>query len=119
MLFRSARKTGGRGRKAILSEIAGRSQDYNRGGSTRQKLMTAYRENAIQIACLLNDLGPLSTTKLRDLGTGMKTQAILYRDHYKWFTRVTTGVYDLTDLGRQELSRYPELVEACRENQVT
>ena len=114
-----ARKTGGRGRKAILSEIAGRSQDYNRGGSTRQKLMTAYRENAIQIACLLNDLGPLSTTKLRDLGTGMKTQAILYRDHYKWFTRVTTGVYDLTDLGRQELSRYPELVEACRENQVT
>ncbi|KAF0197606.1 MAG: hypothetical protein FD169_208 [Bacillota bacterium] len=108
------RKSGGQSRKAILSEIAGRSQDYNQGGSTRQKLMTAYRENAIQIACLLNDLGPLTTRKLRDLGTGSKTQAILYRDHYKWFRRVATGTYDLTELGRQELERYPELVEMCR-----
>ncbi|MDP3487828.1 MAG: DUF2161 family putative PD-(D/E)XK-type phosphodiesterase [Bacillota bacterium] len=113
------RKTGGQSRRAILSEMAGRSQDFNQGGSTRQKLMTAYRENAIQIACLLNDLGPLTTRKLRELGAGSKTQAILYRDHYKWFRRVVPGTYDLTELGRQELMHYPDLVEMCRETQAT
>ena len=111
------RKRGGQSRKAILSEIAGRSQDYNQGGSSRQKLMTAYRENAIQIACLLNDLGPLTTRRLRELGAGSKTQSILYRDHYKWFRRVVPGTYELTELGREELTRYPELVEMCRETQ--
>lgn len=111
------RRTGGQSRKAILSEVAGRSQDYNQGGSSRQKLMTAYRENAIKIACLLNDLGPLTTRRLRELGSGSKTQAILYRNHYKWFRRVVSGTYELTELGREELTRYPELVETCRESQ--
>src|SRR5208282_4018902 len=40
-------------RRAVLEEINGRTADYNRAGSTRTKLATAYRESAIHIACCL------------------------------------------------------------------
>ena len=71
--------------------------------------MTAYRENAIQIACCLAELGPLSPRKLRKLGTGPKTLSILYRNVYAWFTRSTRGVYALSEQGQAELANYPAL----------
>lgn len=61
----------------LQQEIAGRHGNYNTGGSTGQKLMTAYKENALQIACCLRKLGLLSSKALRLLGTGPKTASIL------------------------------------------
>jgi len=60
-------------RRAVLREIAGRSGDFNIGGSTGRKIVTAYREQAIRIACLLERLGPLPPRELRALGTGERT----------------------------------------------
>ena len=40
-----------RKKAALLKEIEGRSADYNIGGSNKSKIMTAYKENSIQIAC--------------------------------------------------------------------
>ena len=104
-----------RAKKAVLTEIAHRSGDFNNGGSCRQKLVTAYRENAIQIACSLDALGPLSPKQLRALGTGPKTHSILYSDFYGWFERIDRGVYALRPQARAELRQYPELVRKCRE----
>ena len=42
-----------RKRQALMKEMEGRSADYNVGGSNRTKIMTAYKENCIQIACYL------------------------------------------------------------------
>ncbi len=98
-----------RRKRAVLEEINNRSGSFNQGGSVKKKLMTAYRENAIQIACFLERLGPLSPKRLRALGTGPKTLSILSNNHYKWFKRVERGVYDLTALGTKELGLYPEL----------
>ncbi len=50
-------------RRSLLKEIEDRSADFNVGGSNRTKIMTAYKENCIQIACYLNDFGPLSPKK--------------------------------------------------------
>lgn len=96
-------------RRAVLREVAGRSADMNAGGSHRRKLVTAYRENAVQIAVLLAALGPLTPRALRARGTGEKTLAILRRNVYGWFTRVERGLYALTDQGRQARDEYPEL----------
>lgn len=101
-------------RRAILQEIERRSGDYNEGGSTRRKLVTAYRENAIQIASILAERGPLSPRHLRDLGADAKTQSILYRNVYSWFDRVEKGVYALNDRGKDELKLYPVLAEMYR-----
>jgi hypothetical protein len=98
-----------RERRAVLHEIDNRTGDFNLAGSARKKLVTAYREEAIRIACLLN-AGPLSPKALRDMGTGGKTLLILSRNVYGWFERVERGLYRLTDAGRKELRDYPELV---------
>ncbi|MBI4556640.1 MAG: hypothetical protein HY706_03585 [Candidatus Hydrogenedentes bacterium] len=99
-----------RRRRAILDEAAGRSSDYNQGGVTRQKLMTAYREAAIHIACCLEQHGPLSPRQLRALNTSPKTTSILYDNYYGWFERVRRGIYALSPRGKEELGKYSDFV---------
>ena len=101
-------------RRAILAEIGGRSGDFNLGGSARRPLVTAYRENAIQIACYLADSGQMQPRQLRALGAGPKTLAILSRNVYGWFSRVERGVYAITPKGREAQALYPELVRHFR-----
>jgi hypothetical protein len=93
----------------MLSEISGRNGDYNVGGVTQTKIMTAYKENCIHIACCLKRFGPLSPKKLREMGTGDKTQSILHKNYYSWFERVSRGTYSLTPKGRKELESHPDV----------
>jgi len=108
------RKRRKRAKQAILTEMAGRSGDFNQGGSTRRKLVTAYREKAIHIACCLEGRGPFSPRELRARGTAPNTQSILYSDFYGWFERVAPGLYSLRRKGLAELEDYPELVDHYR-----
>jgi hypothetical protein len=100
-----------RRKEALIKEIEGRSADYNIGGSSKTKIMTAYKENCIQIACYLEKLGQMSPKALVALGTGEKTPSILQKNYYKWFERVERGIYVITEQGKSELKDYPELVE--------
>lgn len=96
----------------MLKEFHGRHGDYNTGGCTRKKLVTAYREMAIHIAALLKFHGPLSIKQLKGMGTDeKKTGRILQNNHYKWFDRVSKGVYSLNERGIKELDSYTQLVE--------
>ncbi len=99
---------------AVINEIAGRSAEYNTGGSTRIKLVTAYRENAVLIAACLARVGRCSPRELRHFGTGEKTSAILQKNYYGWFDRVARGVYVLSEQGVEDLKAYPELIEAAK-----
>lgn len=105
-----------RRRRAVLREMDGRSSNHNRGGITRRKLITAYRESALRIACALDHLGPTTPSKLRGLGTGPKTLRILADNHYGWFERIERGVYALTAQGRREVDAYGELTARLRED---
>lgn len=100
--------------RAVLEEIERRSADLNEGGSCRRKIVTAYRENAVHIACCLDALGPSTPKALRALGTGSKTLSILYRNVYGWFERVDKGLYALSAKGRTDLAQYPEFVDRYR-----
>jgi hypothetical protein len=100
-----------RKKAALIKEIEGRSADYNIGGSNKTKIMTAYKENCIQIACYLEKLGQMSPKALVALGTGDKTPLILQKNYYKWFERVERGIYVITEQGKADLENYPELVE--------
>jgi len=110
----SQRQKRSQAKRAVLQEMAGRSDDLNEGGSCRRKIVTAYRENVIHIACCLERLGPLSPRQLRALGTGPKTASILYSNFYGWFERVDRGVYALRQRRRNELAQYPELLQRYR-----
>ncbi|WP_100333523.1 DUF2161 domain-containing phosphodiesterase [Bacillus alkalisoli] len=98
-------------RDAILKEVNGRSGDYNLGGSSKTKIMTAYKENCIQIASLLEKHGPLSPKKLKELGTGDKTPSILAKNYYDWFDRVKRGTYVVNEKGIKEIKEHIELVD--------
>ncbi len=104
-----ARKKRGQSRRAVLEEIAHRTADYNRAGSTRTKLATAYRENAIHIACCLLVHGKSTPAALRALGTGPKTLSILRFNAYGWFERVERAVYALSAHGKTDLGNWPAL----------
>ncbi len=105
-------------RRAVISEVQGRSADLNLGGSTRTKIVTAYRESAIDIACCLDACGPLAPARLKEMGTSSKTGSILAHNYYKWFLKVSHGIYALTDRGREELALYPDLVSRYRREKV-
>lgn len=109
------RRKNTRKRRAVITEAAERSADYNLAGSTRRKLVTAYRENAILVACCLQRFGPMNPKALREFGTGERTTGILYDNHYGWFQRVARGVYQLTDQGVEDLKGYPELCRRSHE----
>jgi hypothetical protein len=102
-------------RRAILKEIAGRSAEFNRGGSTRHRIFTAYREQALFIAYCLKKFGELSPAELRAYGTGPKTSPILNCNFYQWFDRVHRGIYRLKPQGETELQGYTELQEIFEE----
>lgn len=98
-------------RQAAIKEINGRSVDLNLGGSRGTELMTAYRENALLIASLIDSLGTATVDALKKMGTGEKTARVLYDNVYGWFSREGRATYILTSRGKEELSKYPELTQ--------
>lgn len=106
---RSVRQSNKALEKLIL-EVSSRKSNVNIGGSYQTEVMTAYKENCIQVAYYLDQIGGASAKALRDHGTGEKTHSILYKNYYKWFERVSRGVYDLTDKGRKEYKQYPDII---------
>lgn len=101
-----------RKRQAIITELESRVSDSNVGGSVGVKLMTAYKENAILIACYINRFGQSKPAEMRTFGTGKKTLAILSSNHYGWFERIKRGVYGLSEKGFEEALRHGEVCEA-------
>jgi len=102
-------------REVIIREIRERSGDYNTGGTVRTKIVTAYREEAIHIACLLDGEGDLSPAELKRRGAGEKTGSILNKNYYGWFEKVERGVYRLHPAGRKALTDYPEITAHFKE----
>ena len=96
-------------RREILNEIDGRTTETNTGGVTGTKIVTAYTEKCIKIACILDMYGELSPKRIRDYGGADNTQTILTSNVYKWFKKIDKGLYGITDEGRRALLDYPEL----------
>lgn len=93
----------------LLQEFNARSGDYNIGGSTKKKLVTAYRERAIQCALALACHGPSAPRQVRDW-TGCPNPAALLRiNYYGWFNRIGTGLYELTPAGAEALVEFSEV----------
>ena len=82
--------------------------NINIGGTSKKKLVTFYRENAIKIAYYLRD-GEKTTKELKKLTKIEKSSTYLQKNYYKWFERVDRGIYKLTDLGMKEVEKYSSL----------
>ena len=89
-------------REKLQAELENRQVDANVGGMTRRKIMTAFREKSIRLACLLEKEGQVSTASLRERGLE-DSVGILSRNYDKWFKRVEKGVYALSEKGKEAL----------------
>lgn len=95
-----------RRKQRLLREFARRVGDPNTGGATRVGLVTAYRQDALCCARHLSAHGPTKGALVaRATGVGRATQ-IMRDDHYGWFERVETGIYQLTPKGAAALAQY-------------
>ncbi len=88
----------------LLGEFRKRVGDPNPGGLHRRGgIMTAYRQQALKIAELLQQLGPSKASDVARTLQVPNARAILYRDAYGWFERASVGVYALSPRGTQEI----------------
>ena len=88
-----------RKKEQLQAELEGRQLDANIGGMTRRKIITAYRERVIRLACILEREGEISLAELR--ARGLEELAVLLsRNYEKWFVRVEKGVYALSEKGK-------------------
>ncbi len=102
---------------ALLRELHQRQLSQNQGGSTKVRILTAYREQAIYLACALSGREAASAEELAG-ETEMdrkKISSILNRNYYRWFERVERGRYALTEEGQNGLSVYSEAAAFYRE----
>jgi len=108
------RKIQSRKQRAVKKELAERNASYNVGGTTGTELMTAYRQNAILIACFLDALGESSAAQMKKLGTPDNTLQIVASNHYGWFERISRGIYRLTAVGNDAPKQYPDIWQAAK-----
>lgn len=108
-------KKGEKKKSLLIKEFTERQSDYNTGGVKGVKLMTAYREKALYIACCLEIMGPMKPSEIKKKGADkLKTPDILYKNHYGWFMRLGKGDYCITEKAREDLIAYKELSEIFR-----
>ena len=87
-------------RSRIVEEHRRRRGDPATGGSTRQPIMTAYRQQALACAAAMSH----APVRPRDLkGELPDAPKILLRNVYGWFVRVERGLYTLSEPGRAAL----------------
>jgi hypothetical protein len=98
-------------RTRLLREHASRLGDPSPGGSTRQPVMTAYRQRALACAALLRT----GAGKPKDLrAVAPDAASILRHNVYGWFERTYRGIYQLTAAGEAALQRWPEAAQSAQ-----
>ena len=90
-------------KQKLLLELEGRSGDYNVGGMTRRKVITAYREKALELCCILQQQKEVDYALLRRYGLLEPHIKMLGTNVYKWYKRVKKGVYCLSEEGKKAL----------------
>ena len=90
----------------LLGEHARRMGDPNRGGVTRTPIVTAYRQEALRCALLIQRGGRASLKVLRETHLVPNAPRILQRDVYGWFLRLERATYGLTDRASQDIGRF-------------
>lgn len=90
----------------LLREFSRLVGDPNTGGATRQGLMTAYRQDALKCLVMLIENGPTKAAGVAKSTSVENARRLMADNHYGWFERVNTGIYDLSPKGRDAVDEY-------------
>lgn len=90
----------------LLKEFDRLQGDPNAGGATRYGVVTGYRQEALRCAAYLAETGPSKGAEVARAVQVSTATRIMADNHYGWFARVRTGVYQLTDQGAEGLKHW-------------
>ena len=98
--------------KKLLLEMQQRTGDYNVGGMTRKKIITAYKEKALELCCILQQKEEVSYAFLRKNNMEESHIKMLGTNVYQWYERVNRRIYRLSEYGKKALEQkeYKEVV---------
>ncbi len=97
----------------IHKEIDGRSIDLNSPGSTRKKIVTAYKESCVFVGCVMEKKENISSKDIRQQ-TGLdsaKLTRIFKQNYYGWFERTGRGMYLLSGKWHEDKLTHKELYD--------
>lgn len=101
-----SKKRKSRKRTMVLNELERRNLNTNIGGSTKKdNILTAYREQAIFLACVLNKIKKGSPAYIKANFNIQNAGYILQKNHYGYFQRIERGVYTLSKKGKDMLKQ--------------
>ncbi len=83
----------------LLKEFSRRQGDPNLGGSSKTKLMTAYKQDALRCLAHLHANGPTKIAELKKQTSVDRSASILRNDYYGWFMKTARGIYGVTEQG--------------------
>ncbi len=92
----------------LLKEFASRVGDPNTGGTTRKPVMTAYRQDALRCAGTLHSNGATKAAQVARASGVARARQIMSANHYGWFDRVETGIYELSPNGRRAVAEHAD-----------
>ncbi|MCA0384691.1 MAG: DUF2161 family putative PD-(D/E)XK-type phosphodiesterase [Firmicutes bacterium] len=102
--FEKSRKLKKNRKELVIQEFKKRSGDFNKAGSTKAKLMTAYREQCLLVAYLMHARGFAKSKEFEPYGVPSKVVGnILGRDFNGWFQRLSKGEYCISETGIKAL----------------
>lgn len=90
----------------LLREFDRLQGDPNAGGATRHGIVTGYRQDALRCAAHLAEHGPTKGAGVARAVEVKQATRLMADNHYGWFERVSTGIYGLTDAGREGLKHW-------------
>ncbi len=95
--------------QALLTEFHSRRFDLNSGGMVNEKIVTAFREQVIEIATYLQLNGTTKAAVVKRQTGVAKAPNMLLTNHYGWFERVKVGHYNLTEQFFVDIKKYQRL----------
>ena len=101
-------------RKKVLNEFKKRQGDPNIAGSSKKKIITAYRQDALRCAIYLNSIDNNSLKNIRDMTSVQSAGSILQKNYYGWFDRVSRGVYRLSSEGKKGIQIFRDALPSTK-----
>ncbi len=96
----------------LLKEFQERVGDPNIGGSSKTKIITSYRQDALRCLSFIDQKGAAKLKEIREQTSVERAGGILQKDHYGWFTRIDRGVYGITPNGKTALETFSAAIAA-------
>lgn len=96
----------------LIEEFEALHGDPNKGGMISSGVMTAYRQAALRCAKVLNDNGPLKASQVANKSSYLKARNLMAANYYGWFERISRGVYDISEVGKDALLKHADLLNS-------